>query len=263
MVSRAPEIDESRVICDNGTGYLKMGFAGDNFPRHTIPSIVGRPMLRSNQEVNGITLKEVMFGDEANPHRSLLEITYPITEGRVRDWDDFNMLWSYTFDKMGLGADKSDKRLLVTEAALNPRENREKMAQVLFEKQGFGACLFETQALLSLMAEGLSTGLVFDSGDGVSHVIPVVDGFIIRHAIQRLNLAGRHITKYLVKLLTLRGYAFNSSADFETVREIKEAKCFVSYNPVKDRKLANETTLLDQEYQLPDRTVIKIGRERF
>lgn len=113
------------------------------------------------------------------------------------------------------------------------------------------------------MAEGLSTGLVFDSGDGVSHVIPVVDGFIIRHAIQRLNLAGRHITKYLVKLMTLRGYAFNSSADFETVREIKEAKCFVSYDPVKDRKLANETTLLDQEYQLPDNSVVKIGRERF
>ena len=90
-------------------------------------------MLRSNQEVNGITLKEVMFGDEANPHRALLEITYPITEGKVRDWDDFNMLWSYTFDKMGLGADKSDRRLLVTEAALNPKENREKMAQVLFE----------------------------------------------------------------------------------------------------------------------------------
>ena len=113
------------------------------------------------------------------------------------------------------------------------------------------------------MAEGLSTGLVFDSGDGVSHVIPVVDGFIIRHAIQRLNLAGRHITKYLVKLMTLRGYAFNSSADFETVREIKEAKCFVSYDPVKDRKLANETTLLDTEYNLPDNTTIKIGRERF
>lgn len=134
---------------------------------------------------------------------------------------------------------------------------------MLFEEHNFGACLFETQALLSLMAEGKSTGLVFDSGDGVSHVIPVVDGYIFQHAIQRLNLAGRHITNYLVKLMTLRGYAFNSSADFETVREIKEAKCFVSYDPVKDRKLANETTLLDQEYTLPDRQVIKIGRERF
>jgi len=63
--------------------------------------------------------------------------------------------------------------------------------------------------------------------------------------------------------LTQRGYAFNSSADFETVREIKESKCFVSYDPVKDRNLANETTLHDQEYMLPDRSLIKIGRERF
>lgn len=181
----------------------------------------------------------------------------------MRNWDDFSKLWDYSFSKMGLPRDKSDRFLLVTEAALNPRKNREVMAQKIFEEHNFGACLFETQALLSLMAEGLSTGLVFDSGDGVSHVIPVVDGFIARHAIQRLNLAGRHITKYLVKLLTLRGYAFNSSADFETVREIKEAKCFVSYDPVKDRKLSNETTLLDQEYQLPDRQMIKIGRERF
>ena len=76
-------------------------------------------------------------------------------------------------------------------------------------------------------------------------------------------MAGRHVTTHLVKLLMQRGYAFNSSADFETVREIKENMCFVSYNPEKDRKLADETTLLDQEYQLPDKTVIRIGRERF
>ena len=58
MVTQGDQIDFSRVICDNGSGYLKMGYGGDNFPRYTIPSIVGRPMLRSNQEVNGITLKE-------------------------------------------------------------------------------------------------------------------------------------------------------------------------------------------------------------
>jgi len=113
------------------------------------------------------------------------------------------------------------------------------------------------------MAEGMSTGLVFDSGDGVSHIITVIEGYVPAHVIRRLNLAGRHITKYLVKLMTMRGYAFNSSADFETVRELKEAKCFVSYDPVKDRKLADETTLLDEEYKLPDNQVIKIGRERF
>ncbi len=123
-------MDYNRVICDNGTGYLKMGYGGDNFPRYTIPSIVGRPMLRSNQEVNGIQLKEMMFGDEANPHRALLDITYPIEEGSVRDWEDFDKLWGYVFkQKMGLGEDKSEKMLLITEAALNPKKNRVKMAE--------------------------------------------------------------------------------------------------------------------------------------
>ena len=123
--------------------------------------------------------------------------------------------------------------------------------------------MFEAQALLSLMCEGCTTGIVFDSGDGVSHVIPVVEGYVQRHAVHRLNLAGRHVTNYLVRLLMLSGYAFNSSADFETVRDIKERLCFVAYDTKKQRKLANETTVLDKEYNLPDKQVIKVGRERY
>ena len=125
-----------------------------------------------------------MFGDEANPHRSLLEISYPIEEGTVRNWDDFSKLWDYSFrSKMRLEQDKSDKFLLVTEAALNSKDNRKRIAECLFEEHNFGACLFETQAVLSLMADGKSTGLVFDSGDGVSHTIPIYEGMIIKHAI--------------------------------------------------------------------------------
>jgi actin-related protein 2 len=108
-----------------------------------------------------------------------LEITYPIEEGRVNNWKDFEDLWSYTFHtRMGIEKDLSQKGILVTEAALNPMRNREKMVEMIFEKFGFGGCMFESQALLSLMAEGNSTGLVFDSGDGVSHVIPVTEGYI-------------------------------------------------------------------------------------
>lgn len=76
-------------------------------------------------------------------------------------------------------------------------------------------------------------------------------------------MAGRHVTQYLTKLLMLRGYSFNSSADFETVREIKEDLCYVSINVKKERALARETTVLDKEYTLPDGTTILIGRERF
>ena len=86
-----------RVICDNGSGFLKLGFAGDNFPRYSIPSIAGRPLLRANQKVGDIELKPLMLGDEANPLRSMLEITYPIAEGIVENWEDCTALWEYCF----------------------------------------------------------------------------------------------------------------------------------------------------------------------
>ena len=261
---QASAVMGDRVICDNGSGFLKMGFAGENFPRYTIPSIAGRPLLRANQKIGDIELKPLMLGDEANPLRSFLEISYPIREGIVDNWDDMEALWAYTFHtKMGLPKDLSKHKIIVTEAAMNPKKNRAKMAQILFEKFGFGGVKFEMQALLSLFAEGELTGLVFDAGDGVSHCIPVMEGFALYDQVKRLNVAGRHITDYLIKLLLIRGYAFNSSADFETVREIKEQLCYVSYDLKKDRKLAQETTVVDKEYRLPDNNLISVGRERF
>lgn len=173
-------------------------------------------------------------------------------------------LWGYAFHKkMGLPQDLSKHKVLLTEAAMNPKKNRAKMAQIMFEKFGFGEIMFEIQALLSLYAEGETTGLVFDSGDGVSHCIPIFEGVPLTDQIKRLNVAGRHVTEYMIKLLLLRGYAFNSSADFETVREIKEQLCYVSYDLSKDRKLAQDTTVVDKEYKLPDGNVIMVGRERF
>ncbi len=104
---------------------------------------------------------------------------------------------------------------------------------------------------------------MLDSGDGVSHLIPVCEGFLNRFLIKRLNVAGRHVTNYFTKLLLIRGYAFNSTADFETVREIKEKLCYVSNDLKQDRELARDTTVLDKEYTLPDGSTIIIGRERF
>ena len=137
------------------------------------------------------------------------------------------------------------------------------MGKMMFEKYGFGSVLFEYQSLLTLMAEGKETGTVLDSGDGVSHVIPVYKGNIMKHAIKRLNLAGRHVTEYLIKQLLIRGYAFNSSADFEVVREIKEDLCYVSIDTAKERKIARDTTIINTEYKLPDGQTIIVGRERF
>ena len=157
-----------------------------------------------------------MIGDEAAPLRSYLEITYPMADGQIKDWEEMEHLWSYTFhDKLGLAEDKSDKRVLLTEPALNPKKNREKMGEYMFEKFGFGRVMFEYQALLTLMAEGNRTGAVLDSGDGCSHIIPVYEGIIQTEAILKMKFAGRHVTKRLIELMMHRGYSFNESADFE------------------------------------------------
>jgi actin-related protein 2 len=152
---------------------------------------------------------------------------------------------------------------MLTEAPMNPKENREKMLTQMFDKYGFGHVQCQTQAMLTLYAQGLLTGVVVDSGDGVTHVVCVYEGFVPRNLTRRLNVAGRHLTKYLTKLLLLRGYAFNRTADFDTVREIKEKLCYTAYDIKQERNLALETTVLMENYKLPDGRVIQVGRERF
>jgi actin-related protein 2 len=146
---------------------------------------------------------------------------------------------------------------------MNPKKNREQMVQVMFEKYGFQGVYISIQAVLVLYAQGLLTGVVVDSGDGVTHIIPVFDGFALPHLTKRLDVAGRDITRYLIKLLLLRGYAFNRTADFDTVRQIKEKLCYVGYDLDMEKRLALETTVLVEQYTLPDGRVIRVGAERF
>jgi len=209
-------------------------------------------------------MKDIMCGDECNSDdvRFLLDIKYPLDNGIVRNWDDMEKLWDYTFDTK-LNVDTTESRILLTEPTMNPKKNREKMVETMFEKYRFKSCYVAVQAVLTLYAQGLLTGVVVDSGDGVTHVVPVYEGYSLPHLTRRLDVAGRDITSYLIKLLLIRGYAFNRSADFETVRRIKEKFCYVGYDLKAEARLATETTCLDETYTLPDGRVIHIGRERF
>jgi actin-related protein 2 len=207
-------------------------------------------------------LKDIMCGDEAAAVRQTLDIKYPVENGIVRSWEDMEHLWNYTFyEKMQIRP--NEFKILLTEPPQNPIKNREKLMEKMFETYGFAAANVSVQAMLTLYAQGLLTGVVVDTGDGVTHVVPVYDGFVPQHLIRRLDVAGRHVTSYMIKLLMLRGYAFNRSADFDTVRQIKEKLCYVAYDINQERKLALETTCLMESYTLPDGRVIKLGRERF
>ena len=132
----------------------------------------------------------------------------------------------------------------------------------MFEKFGFDGMRVEVQAMLTLYAQGLLTGLVLDSGDGVTHAVAVFDGFCMPHLTRRLDVAGRHVTRYLIKLMLMRGYTFNRTADFQTAQEMKEKLCYVALDPPRERNLALETTVLMEDYTLPDGRVVRMGSER-
>ncbi|KAF8565937.1 hypothetical protein P879_05851 [Paragonimus westermani] len=118
------------------------------------------------------------------------------------------------------------------------------MVEAMFEKYGFNAVFLAIQASLTLYAQGLMMGVVVDSGDGVTHICPVYDGRSMSRLTKRLDVAGRDITRYIIKLLLLRGYAFNQTADFETLRQMKEKLCYIAYDLEKEQSLALDTTVL-------------------
>ncbi|KAI8322270.1 Actin/actin-like protein [Martensiomyces pterosporus] len=246
------------VVIDNGSGVIKAGFAGDDQPKSYFSSFVGRP--KHLRMMAGAVEGDYFIGRQAEELRGLLKINYPLEHGVVNDWDDMEKIWSYIYNDE-LKTLSEEHPVLLTEAPLNPSSNREQAAQIFFETFNVPAFYTSIQAVLSLYASGRTTGIVLDSGDGVTHAVPVFEGFALSHAIRRIDIAGRDVTEYLQVLLQKAGYNFHTTAEKEIVRQIKEKICYVALDASKEEKeLASPRNDI---FKLPDGHLINLGHERF
>jgi len=248
----------SAVVIDNGSGIVKCGFNNESKPTSIFPSIIGRPRIAGILGENA-----VIVGEETQKKRGILSLRYPVEHGIVVNWDDMETLWHHTF-RNELRIDSSEYPVLITEAALNPKNNREKSLKALFETFNVPAMNMVVCPIVSLFATGRTSGLVLECGDGVTHIVPIYEGYIMPHAILRLDVAGRDLTDRLCQLLVEKGLEFTTVAEREVVRQMKEELCYVASN---FESVKQESTVLGgksgQSYNLPDGQSVLISDERF
>ncbi|EUD65314.1 beta-centractin [Plasmodium inui San Antonio 1] len=246
------------IIIDNGSGYVKSGFAGDDVPNLVFPSYVGRPKYK--RVMAGAVEGNIFVGNKAEEYRGLLKVTYPINHGIIENWNDMENIWIHVYNSMKINSEEHP--VLLTEAPLNPQKNKEKIAEVFFESFNVPALFISIQAILSLYSCGKTNGTVLDCGDGVCHCVSIYEGYSITNTITRTDVAGRDITAYLGYLLRKNGHLFNTSAEMEVVKNMKENCCYVSFNMNKEKN-SSEKALTTLPYILPDGSQILIGSERY
>lgn len=237
-------------------------------------SIVGRPRQQgvmvgmTNTYIGYVTIAphshDVLIhpnsSDAAQLKRHILTLKYPIEHGIVINWDDMEKIWHHTFHNE-LHVAPEERPVLMTEAPLTPTANREKMAQIMFETFNTPAFYVCSQAASSLYASGRTTGIVVDSGDDATHIVPIYQGSTLSHAILRLNYGGRDITSYVLSIVQER-HQFLTRAEREIGRGIKENLCYVALDFEQEMRAAAQSSQLEKDFELPDGRFITIGNER-
>ncbi|CAJ0955038.1 unnamed protein product, partial [Mesorhabditis belari] len=231
-------------VIDCGTGYTKLGYAGNTEPQFIMPSAIAvrEHGGRFAPEKGRIDDLDFFIGDEAlSPAASNYSVKYPIRHGIVEDWDLMERFWEQCIFKY-LRAEPEDHYFLLTEPPLNTPENREYTAEIMFETFNVPGLYIAVQAVLALAASWQSrgvdqrslTGLVVDSGDGVTHVIPVAEGYVIGSCIKHIPIAGRDITYFIQSLLRERESGIPSEQTYEVAKAVKEQYCYVCPDILKE-----------------------------
>lgn len=251
-------MDNQVVVIDNGTGYTKMGYAGNNAPSHIIQTLLADHVEKSGVQVSRMENPELDFyiGDNCLDYRDTHNIIYPMSSGTVKDWEAMEKFWHRSL-YYELKCDPENHYFVLTEPPMNPPENREQIAEIFFETFGVQGLYIGVQATLALYSNwfvapsdsyqkkvGL-TGTVLDSGDGVTHVIPVCDGFVIGSCIKHIPLAGRDITKFIMQMMKDRGEPIPQEDLRQVAKEVKEKYSYCAGDLLEEIK-AVDTKIVEE-----------------
>ena len=232
------------IIIDNGSGYIKAGLSGEEWSRTVFPTCIGYPKYSSGMV--GGDKKEFFVGADAEAKRGVLKLNYPIENGIVNNWDDMEKIWGHIFTNE-LRVAPEEHNVMITEPILNPKENGEKMAQIIFETFNVPGFYIMKQTVASLYSAGKFTGLSVDSGECITQIAPIFEGFNLTHACIKLDIGGRDLTNYYMKLLEETGYRFSTNSEKEIVKAIKEKSCYVALDCEEELKYVEPF-----DYELPD-----------
>ncbi|KAL7493080.1 hypothetical protein ACHAWT_003279 [Skeletonema menzelii] len=285
------------IVMDCGTATIKAGFAGGTKPKITVGTKVGRAKHQrvmpggalegEEQRTSGSGGKKTsssgitsyFVGSKLDEHRGAFLLEHPMERGAVVDggWDAMELLWEHIYSKSNLNARMEEHPVLLTESPHNPSSQREQLAEIFFETIRVPALFVAPPAVLSLYASGRTTGVVLDVGEGVTHCIPVYEGYALPHSIVRSDLGGIDVTKRLQLLLRKSGLAFSTTAEVDFVSRMKEEVCYVSNVPTNEESDydmggnassattgggASNAAAAKAQYQLPDGQVVTIANER-
>ncbi|CAJ1965045.1 unnamed protein product [Cylindrotheca closterium] len=260
------------IVIDTGSGRTKAGFSDDEAPRTTFASLVAHPTTNW-----GPNAKKVV-GQPAEGKWGVLDVKQPIERGIVTNWDDIETLWHHTFYRE-LKTTPEFYPVFLTEVPMNPKANRERITEMMFETFKVPALYMNTTAALSLYAHGRTTGCVLECGEGVTHVVPVYEGVVLVNAIVRLDVGGKVLTDYLEKMISDHGYTLQDhemrnvtgkglSLTTEVVhlqvRGIMEKLCYVALDFNKESiKVVEDSHNLEKKHTLSNGDTVVIGNERF
>jgi len=250
------------VVLDLGSSSLKCGFAGDDAPRSAFPSIIGRCRHKGVGSAFSTTPKDAYIGDEVETKRGILTVKQPIEKGIITNFDDLEKIWHHAFFNE-LRIAPEEHSVLLTEPPFNPSNNRERTTQSMFETFNTPSIYLAIQSVLSLYGAGRTTGIVLDSGYGVTHTVPIYEGYALPHAINRLDFGGRDLQAYFDDMIHERGYSMTTTSERKLLCNVREKLSYIALDLEEEMKKAAETSDLEKSWGLPDGNNITLGNERF